>query len=59
MELKPSDEWKILQDHWKLYQKKHYAREGNLRENVRQVTKVTGKQTCQIKMRLMILRKQV
>ncbi len=36
-----------------------YDREGNLRKNVRQVTKMTGKQTCQMVMRLMILREQV
>ena len=42
-----------------LCQKKHYAREGKLRKNVRQVTKMTGKQTCQMEMRLMMLRKRV
>jgi hypothetical protein len=26
-ELKSSDVWNTLQDHWKLYQKKHYARD--------------------------------
>ena len=40
------------------YQKKHYAREGKLRKNVRQVTKMTGKQKCQMEMRLMMLRKK-
>ncbi len=34
-------------------------REGNMRKNVRQVTKMTGKQTCQMEMRLVMLRKQV
>jgi hypothetical protein len=58
-ELKSSDVWNTLQDHWNLYQKKHYAREGKLRKNVRQVTKMTGKQTCQMEMRLMMLRKRV
>ncbi len=28
-ELKSSDVWNTLQDHWKLNQKKHYARENN------------------------------
>jgi hypothetical protein len=49
-ELKSSDVWNTLQDHWKLYQKKHYARDDNqveefrnLRKIVRQVTKMTGK----------------
>jgi hypothetical protein len=28
-----------------------------LRKNVRQVTKMTGKQTCQMEMKLMMLRK--
>jgi hypothetical protein len=28
-ELKSSDLWNTLQDHWKLYQKKHYARDYN------------------------------
>ncbi len=32
---------------------------GNLRKNVRQVTKMTDKYGCQIRMRLMILRKHV
>jgi hypothetical protein len=59
MELKSSDVWNTLQDHWNLYQKKQYAREGKLRENVRQVTKMTGKQTCQMEMRLMMLKMQV
>ncbi len=56
-ELKSSDVWNTLQDPWNLYQKKHYAREGNLRKNVMQVTKMTGKQTCQMEMRLVMLRK--
>jgi hypothetical protein len=51
-EIKSSDVWNTLQDHWKLYQKKHYARDDNQVEefrepeeecNVRQVTKMTGK----------------
>ncbi len=49
-ELKSSDAWNTLQDHWNLYQKKHYAREGKPRNNMRQVTKMTGKQTCQMEM---------
>ncbi len=28
-ELKSSDVWNTLQDHWKLYQKKHYAGDDN------------------------------
>ncbi len=28
-ELKSSDVWNTLQDHWKLYRKKHYARDDN------------------------------
>ncbi len=28
-EIKSSDIWNALQDHWKLYQKKHYARDDN------------------------------
>jgi hypothetical protein len=32
---------------------------GNLRKNVRQVVKMTGKLRCQMEMRLMILRKHV
>ncbi len=28
-ELKSSDVWNTLQDHWKLYQKKHSARDDN------------------------------
>ncbi len=28
-ELKSSDVWNTLQDHWKLYQKKYYARDDN------------------------------
>jgi hypothetical protein len=28
-ELKSSDVWNTLQDHWKFYQKKHYARDDN------------------------------
>ncbi len=42
-ELKSSDVWNTLQDHCNLDQKKHYAKEGNLRKNVRQRTKMTGK----------------
>jgi hypothetical protein len=33
--------------------------QGNLRKNVRQVTKMTGKNTCQMEMILMTLRKHV
>ncbi len=50
-ELKSSDVWNKLKDHWTLYQKKHYARDdnqveelrGKLKKNVRQVIKMTGK----------------
>ncbi len=28
-ELKSSDAWNTLQDHWKMYQKKHHARDDN------------------------------
>ncbi len=44
------DVWETLQEHLKLYQKKHYARDdnqdddlGHLKKNVQQVTKMTGK----------------
>ncbi len=33
--------------------------QGHLKKNVRQITKVTGIKTCQMEMRLVILRKQV
>jgi hypothetical protein len=33
-ELKSSDVWNTLQDHWKLYQKKHYARDDNQGEEL-------------------------
>ncbi len=58
-ELKSSDVWNTLQNHWNLYQKKRYATEGKLRKNMRPVTKMTGKQTCWMEMRLMMLNKQV
>jgi hypothetical protein len=32
-ELKSRDVWKTLQDHWKLYQKKHYVRGDNQDED--------------------------
>ncbi len=35
-ELKSSDVWNTLQDHWKLYQKKHYARDDNQVEELRE-----------------------
>ena len=35
-ELKSSDVWNTLQDHWKLYQKKHYARDDNQVEEFRE-----------------------
>jgi hypothetical protein len=35
-ELKTSDVWNTLQDHWKLYQKKHYARDDNQVEVLRE-----------------------
>ncbi len=35
-ELKSSDVWNTLQDHWKLYQKKHYARDDNQFEELRE-----------------------
>jgi hypothetical protein len=34
-ELKLGDVWNILQDHWILYQKKHYARDDTLVEEFR------------------------
>jgi hypothetical protein len=34
-ELKSSDTWNTLQDHWKLYQKKHYTRDDNQVEEFR------------------------
>ncbi len=36
-ELKSSDVWNTLQDHWKLYQKKHYARDNNQVEEPREL----------------------
>ena len=35
-ELKSSDVWNTLQDNWKLYQKKHYARDDNQVEELRE-----------------------
>ncbi len=35
-ELKSSDVWNTLQDNWKLYQKKHYARDDNQVEKFRE-----------------------
>jgi hypothetical protein len=35
-ELKSSDVWNTLQDYWKLYQKKHYARDDNQVEEFRE-----------------------
>ncbi len=35
-ELKSSDIWNTLQDHWKLYQKKHYARDDNQVAEIRE-----------------------
>jgi hypothetical protein len=35
-ELKSSDVWNTLHDHWKLYQKKHYARDDNQVEEFRE-----------------------
>ncbi len=35
-ELKSSDAWNTLQDHWKLYQKIHYARDDNQVEELRE-----------------------
>jgi hypothetical protein len=34
-DLKSSDVWNTLQDHWKLYQKKHYVRDDNQVEELR------------------------
>ncbi len=34
--LKSSDVWDTLQDHWTLYQKKHYARDDNQVEESRE-----------------------
>ncbi len=47
--LKSSDVWKTLQDHWKMYQTKHYnksdtSQDDNLRRNVRKVMKKIGGQ---------------
>jgi hypothetical protein len=36
MELKSSDVWNTLRNHWKLYQKKHYARDDNQVEESRE-----------------------
>ncbi len=38
-ELKASDVWNTLQDHWKLYQKKHYAGDDNQVEDLREPEK--------------------
>ncbi len=38
-ELKSSDVWNTLQDHWKLYQKKHYARDDKQVEEFREPEK--------------------
>jgi hypothetical protein len=35
-ELKSSDVWNTLQDHWILYQKKHYGRDDNQVEEFRE-----------------------
>ncbi len=35
-QLKSSDVWNTLQDHWKLYQKKHYTRDDNQVEELRE-----------------------
>jgi hypothetical protein len=35
-ELKSSDVWNMLQDHWNLYQKKHYARDDIQVEELRE-----------------------
>jgi hypothetical protein len=35
-ELKSSDVWNTLQDYWKLYQKKHYARDDKQVEELRE-----------------------
>ena len=35
-ELKSSDVWNTLQDHWIVYQKKHYARDNNQVEESRE-----------------------
>ncbi len=58
-ELKSSDVWNTLQDHWKLYQKKHYARYDNQVEELREPEEeyeASDKDDWQIDM---ILRKQV
>jgi hypothetical protein len=36
-ELKSCDVWNTLQDHWKLYQKKHYSRDDNQVEEFREL----------------------
>ncbi len=35
-ELKPSNVWNTLQDHWRLFQKKHYGRDDNQVEEFRE-----------------------
>jgi hypothetical protein len=35
-ELKSSDVWNTLQNHWKLYQKTHYAKDDNQVEELRE-----------------------
>jgi hypothetical protein len=52
-ELKSSDVWNTLQDHWKLYQKKHYARDDNRVEEFREPEEqceASGKDDWQIEM---------
>ncbi len=39
-ELKSSDVWNTLQDHWKLYQKKHYTRDDSQVEELMEPTEV-------------------
>ncbi len=52
-ELKSSDVWNTLQDHWKLYQKKLYTRDDNQVEEFREAEKeceASDKDDWQIKM---------
>jgi hypothetical protein len=65
-EIKSSDVWNKLQDHWKLYQKKHYARDDNQVEELREPEEeceASDKDDRQIDIpdedEMMILRKQV
>jgi hypothetical protein len=52
-ELKSSDVWDTLQDNWKLYQKKHYARDDDKVEKLMETEEeceASDKDDCQIEM---------